>query len=115
MVKGGELMCVYKIDEIKEIITPIAKTYKLSKIYLFGSYARQSATEESDVDLLIEGFADTRFLAFPSFYSELETALKKSIDIVQYESFNEGINKQDEFIQEFRKKIIKEQILLYEQ
>lgn len=108
-------MCVYKIDEIKNIITPIAKKYNLKRIYLFGSYAKKAATEESDVDLLIEGFADTRFLAFPSFYSDIEEALKKSIDIVQSESFEEGTNRDNKFIQEFRKNIVKEQVLLYEQ
>lgn len=31
---------VYTIDEIKAKIEPIAKQYNVSKVYLFGSYAR---------------------------------------------------------------------------
>ena len=41
---------VYTIDEIRQIITPIAKKYGLPAVYLFGSYARGTANEDSDVD-----------------------------------------------------------------
>lgn len=46
-------MCVYKIEEIAERVRPIAERYELSKVYLFGSYARGEAAKESDVDLLV--------------------------------------------------------------
>jgi len=36
---------VYTIDQIKEKIVPIAKQYDLSKIYLFGSYARGKGSD----------------------------------------------------------------------
>lgn len=47
-------MCVYKIEEIAERVRPIAERYGVGKIYLFGSYARGEATEESDIDLLVD-------------------------------------------------------------
>lgn len=36
---------VYTIDQIKEKIVTIAKQYDLSKIYLFGSYARGKGSD----------------------------------------------------------------------
>ncbi len=45
---------VYTIAELQRIITPIAQKYRLRAVYLFGSYARGTATENSDVDLLID-------------------------------------------------------------
>ena len=42
------------IEKIKEIITPICKKYGVKRAYLFGSYARNEATEKSDVDIRIE-------------------------------------------------------------
>ena len=39
---------IYTIEEIRRIITPIAKKYRLPAVYLFGSYARGDATETSD-------------------------------------------------------------------
>ena len=44
---------MYSIDEIKEIVKPILKKYDVRKAYIFGSYARGEATEESDVDIMI--------------------------------------------------------------
>ena len=48
---------VYTIDEIIELITPVAKRYAVASVWLFGSYARGEATCDSDVDLLIDGGA----------------------------------------------------------
>ena len=30
----------YTIDEIKNIVTPIAEKYQIAQVYLFGSFAR---------------------------------------------------------------------------
>ena len=45
---------VYSIEQIQKLITPIAKKYGLKSVFLFGSYARGTATENSDVDLIID-------------------------------------------------------------
>ena len=41
---------IYATDEIRQRITPIAEKYQLRRIYLFGSYARNEATDGSDID-----------------------------------------------------------------
>lgn len=41
---------IYTIEEITERVRPVAEKYGLRSVYLFGSYARGDATEESDVD-----------------------------------------------------------------
>lgn len=45
---------VYTIDEIKAKIEPIGKQYNVSKVYLFGSYARGEEDENSDIDIALE-------------------------------------------------------------
>ncbi|MFR7744651.1 MAG: nucleotidyltransferase family protein [Acutalibacteraceae bacterium] len=45
---------VYSIDEIREIVAPIAKQHGVDKVFLFGSYARGDATPASDVDLCVD-------------------------------------------------------------
>ena len=45
---------IYTIDEIKAIAAPIARSYGVAAMYLFGSYARGEATEKSDLDFRIE-------------------------------------------------------------
>ena len=44
----------YSIEEVKCIIAPIAEKYQISKVYLFGSYAKGDYREQSDIDLRIE-------------------------------------------------------------
>ena len=45
---------IYSIEQIKERIEPVALKYGLPAVYLFGSNAKGEATEDSDVDILID-------------------------------------------------------------
>ena len=42
------------IDEIRTAVTKVGKKYGIKSAYLFGSYARGEATEDSDVDIIID-------------------------------------------------------------
>ncbi len=42
------------INEIKRAVVPIACSYGVKRLYLFGSYAKGTANEKSDVDLLVQ-------------------------------------------------------------
>jgi len=72
----------YTIDEIKNIITPIAELHGVKRVYLFGSYARGDATENSDIDLRIDRGKIRTLFDLGGFYSDLEEGLNKSIDVV---------------------------------
>lgn len=69
---------VYTIDEIKEKIQPIAEKYELPVVYLFGSYARQEADDESDIDIAVsvEDLAITGFELL-----DLEAEIKNSFSV----------------------------------
>ena len=45
---------IYTAEEIRRCITPVAVRYRLKAVYLFGSHTRGEATDESDIDLLID-------------------------------------------------------------
>lgn len=45
---------VYTLDEIARRLRPVAEQYHLRAVYVFGSYARGEATEDSDIDLLVD-------------------------------------------------------------
>jgi len=53
---------ILTIEEIKKHVTTVAKANNLKKVTLFGSYANGNATEDSDIDLLVE------FKELPSFF-----------------------------------------------
>ena len=81
---------VYTLDEIRKIITPIAVRYKLKAVYVFGSYARGEAREDSDVDLLVDCTGSGMVgLAYGGLYSDLAEALGKSINMVTIQSLEQ--------------------------
>ncbi len=74
---------VYTLDELKKRITPVAEKYRLKAVYIFGSYARNEATDDSDVDILVdlEG-SIVRGWKMGGVYNDLEECLEKKIDLV---------------------------------
>jgi len=82
---------IYTISELQRIITPIAQKYHLRAVYLFGSYARGTATENSDIDLLIdtEGASVRSLLDLAAIYCDLEEALQKNVDLLTVDSLQQ--------------------------
>ena len=72
---------VYSIDEIRQIVTPIAKQHGVDKVFLFGSYARGDATPASDVDLCVDAPKLHSLFALGGLYADLEDALKKALTL----------------------------------
>ena len=48
------------LDTISAVISPVAKDLGLSKVIVFGSYARGEQTESSDIDIIIDGGGSLR-------------------------------------------------------
>lgn len=75
---------VYTLEEISRRVRPVAEKYHLKAVYVFGSYARGEAREDSDVDLLVDitGADLSAMFAIGGLYSDLEDALEKEISFV---------------------------------
>ena len=94
------------ITQIKNSIEPIAKKYGLKRVFLFGSYAKGNANENSDVDFLIEkGNKSFSLLKLSNFLQEVQSVLNLSVDVVT----TAGI------ADDFRKSIMGSEILIYEE
>ena len=91
---------IYTIEEIKERTGQIAKRYAVDKMSLFGSYARGEATDDSDVDFLIDRGGIQDLFVYFAFVEDLEEALGCHVDVVM-----ESAQDQD-FIREIRKEVI---------
>lgn len=46
---------IYSITTLKQLILPLLNKYKAEQAILFGSYARNQATPNSDIDLIVIG------------------------------------------------------------
>lgn len=104
---------VYTIDQIKAIITPIAEKYHLPAIYLFGSYARGTATEGSDIDLLVDttGTDLTSLFRLGALYHDLEEALGKKLDLLTLNSLEGPCHRESDVY--FREQVNKERRQIY--
>lgn len=68
------------------------KTQPVLKAYLFGSYVRGEANEESDVDLLVElDYSQRIGLHFVQMIFDLEELLKKKVDLIPADSVSKYI------------------------
>jgi len=73
-------------QEIKQSILPILKRYGVSKAALFGSAVRNEVQPESDIDILVQIDEDISLLDFVGLKLELEEALNRNVDLVEYDT-----------------------------
>lgn len=79
---------VYSIEEISQIILPLIKKYRASKVILFGSYARNEADKDSDIDVLVIGgdaFDPTDVFCIAD---ELNRLSQKKVDVYEEREIN---------------------------
>lgn len=74
--------CVLTIKQIKERILPVLAKHNIREVYLFGSYARGEAKNNSDVDIYCESGDIKTFIQQGFLEDELKEALGKNIDLV---------------------------------
>lgn len=103
---------VYTFNEICGTVTPILQKYAIARAWLFGSYARNEATAESDVDILIEGFTGEGLTAFGHLYIDISESLGKNVDLVNVEDLRRDVG--NPITQRFIHRIKKDRVSLYD-
>lgn len=87
-----------------EAATPILKALATERHYrrlaVFGSVGRRDATDDSDVDLLVEAPPGTSSFEFVRFRLLLEEVLGREIDLIDYGGLTPGLD--DDIIREAR-------------
>lgn len=95
---------IYTVGQIREKTAPVAKAHGLQSVYLFGSYARGEATEQSDIDLRIVSPTVLSLFELGGLYADLEESLQKELDLVNTRGA------EDDFLNRIRE----DEVLLYE-
>lgn len=90
------------VGEIKKRIIPILRKYGVRKASIFGSAVREEMKESSDVDILVEIDRDISLLDFVALKLELEDALGRRVDLVEYDTIKPRL----------RDRILKEQVVI---
>ena len=94
---------VFTIDDIRKRVIPIVIKYGISTFSLFGSYAREEANENSDLDFVMDK-GDLKGLQYVSLVQDLEQEFKCHVDLVSSCSHNK----------EFLNKKKKDVVIIYE-
>jgi len=92
----------YNIEEIKRKIIPVLQRHGIKKAGLFGSGVRDDLKEESDIDILVEIEDDISLLDFVGIKLEIEEAVGRKVDLIEYDTIKELL----------KEKILKEQIII---
>lgn len=78
------------IEKIRQTVRQIGQKYGVKSAYLFGSYAKGTATEHSDVDLLIDMQNFHKYKDYYHFCTELESALGTTVDVTSEDNLLPG-------------------------
>jgi len=103
----------YSIEDIAKIVTPIAKRHNLNAVYLFGSYARGEAANDSDIDLLIDSStAPHKGLQYFDIVADFEKSFGEgSVDVINMNQVTGShLSEQNKILAEA---VLPERILLY--
>ena len=93
----------YTIEELRNVISPIARQHGVKSVSLFGSYSKGTAGAGNDVDLKIEKGQLKSLFQICGFRLAVEDALKVPVDLVTSESSDQG----------FLEMISKDEVVLY--
>jgi predicted nucleotidyltransferase len=72
------------IDEIRTLVTPLVNAYPVRRVILFGSYAKGTATEHSDVDLIIDGDGQLNGFDFFGIVGDLVKKMPVEVDVFEF-------------------------------
>lgn len=79
---------VYTVPQLQDVLSPVFARNGIKRAVLFGSYGKGSATEKSDVDLLVDsGLKGLRFIGF---LEEVQRTLGKEVDLFDVRHIEPG-------------------------
>ena len=74
---------IYTIDELKKIISNVLKNFEVKKAVLFGSYAKNTPTAKSDIDLVVDSEGKLLNIYFYGLLEDLIQKLQKNVDLFE--------------------------------
>ena len=90
---------IYTIEEIKTILQKVLKNMPVYTVILFGSYAKNTATKTSDLDLVIDTKETLMGFKLYSLITQIEQVFNKKVnafekaEIIENSKIDEEIKK----------------------
>lgn len=98
---------VLTLEEIRSELQEICKDSSVRRIWIFGSYARNEADSESDLDLLVD-------LEKALDIERFDSIRDVKIDLMSLSLFNRKMQSDLRFNKSFVERVLNERILIYE-
>ena len=89
---------IIDIKDIRQKCSEIFDKYRVNFCYLFGSYAKGKARENSDVDLLIS--ADIKGLKFYGLVEDIRASLHKKVDALDVAQLKDNLELIEEVLKD---------------
>jgi len=77
------------LEELRDLISPLASRYNITGVYLFGSRARGDSVEDSDYDFVIEVAPDYDWKDHMGFIEDASKVLGRDVDVVTRRSLTD--------------------------
>ena len=89
---------IVDLEYISRKCSEIFDKYKINFCYLFGSYAKGKAKDDSDVDLLIS--TEIKGLKFFGLVEELRNSLQKKVDVIEVAGLMDNVELLEEILKD---------------
>ena len=97
---------IYSINDIKIILSEILNDTDVEKAILFGSYAKNTQTQTSDIDILIDSKGKVKGLKFFAIIDMIKEKFDKDVDVIEISEINKN--------SKIEKEITKTGVVVYE-
>lgn len=89
---------IVDLEYIKHKCSKVFDKYKINFCYLFGSYAKGKAKDDSDVDLLIS--TEIKGLKFFGLVEEIRNSLHKKVDVIEVAGLKDNVELLEEILKD---------------
>ena len=74
---------IYSINDIKIMLNEVLNNTDVEKAILFGSYAKNTQTQTSDIDILIDSNGKIKGLKFFAIIDMIREKFDKDVDVIE--------------------------------
>lgn len=74
---------IYSISDIKKLLSEVLNNTDVEKAILFGSYAKNTPTKTSDIDILIDSNGKIKGLKFFAIIDMIREKFDKEVDVIE--------------------------------
>ena len=74
---------IYTLEDIKKMLNEVLMYTEVEKAILFGSYAKNEPTEQSDIDILIDSNGKIKGLKYFAIIDMIKEKFNKDVDVIE--------------------------------